>query len=183
MSLEDKIIVCDECAQEFAHTVEDQERYASRGFTNDPKRCRACRNKRKAEEKDLSGDGKTLECIDCGTEFLFSAKDQAYYAERGFTNEPKRCRECREKRKERARASRRGGGGGGGGGRGGPGGRDHGRGSFGGGRGRPRPGGDRGPRENFDAVCAECGVKTTVPFKPVEGRPVYCRDCFRGKRR
>jgi CxxC-x17-CxxC domain-containing protein len=42
-------------------------------------------------------------------------------------------------------------------------------------------GGDRGgsDREMFDATCAECGVKTTVPFKPSGGRPVKCRDCFR----
>ncbi|MHC4609618.1 MAG: CxxC-x17-CxxC domain-containing protein, partial [Planctomycetota bacterium] len=32
------------------------------------------------------------------------------------------------------------------------------------------------------AVCAECGVSTTVPFKPTQGRPVYCRDCYRSKR-
>lgn len=38
--------------------------------------------------------------------------------------------------------------------------------------------GDRAPRESFDVVCAECGVQTTVPFKPTEGRPVKCRDCF-----
>ena len=37
-------------------------------------------------------------------------------------------------------------------------------------------------RETFDAVCAECGTSTTVPFKPTQGRPVYCRDCFRSKR-
>lgn len=35
-----------------------------------------------------------------------------------------------------------------------------------------------GPREMHDAVCSECGAQTKVPFKPVEGRPVYCRDCY-----
>jgi CxxC-x17-CxxC domain-containing protein len=29
-----------------------------------------------------------------------------------------------------------------------------------------------------DAVCADCGKQTQVPFRPTEGRPVYCRDCF-----
>ena len=43
-------------------------------------------------------------------------------------------------------------------------------------------GGGRAPRESFEIVCAECGAATTVPFKPTEGRPVYCRDCFRTKR-
>ena len=33
-------------------------------------------------------------------------------------------------------------------------------------------------REMFDAVCADCGKPCQVPFKPTEGRPVYCRDCF-----
>ena len=30
----------------------------------------------------------------------------------------------------------------------------------------------------FDAQCSDCGQQTQVPFKPTEGRPVYCRDCF-----
>ena len=35
-----------------------------------------------------------------------------------------------------------------------------------------------GPREMHKAVCADCGQETEVPFKPTEGRPVYCRDCY-----
>jgi CxxC-x17-CxxC domain-containing protein len=62
-----------------------------------------------------------------------------------------------------------GGRGGRGGGRGGHGGR----GGYGGGGGY-----DRGPREMHQAVCSECGQACEVPFKPTEGRPVYCRDCF-----
>ena len=42
---------------------------------------------------------KTLNCADCGQEFIFSKNEQAFYAERGFTNEPKRCKNCRDKRK------------------------------------------------------------------------------------
>ena len=94
-------------------------------------------------------EDKMITCVDCGQEFTHSADDQARYAERGFTNEPKRCRDCREKRKTRAN-----------------------------GRGDNRP-----PRESYEVVCAECGAVTTVPFKPTEGRPVYCRDCFQSKRR
>ncbi|MDE3106248.1 MAG: zinc-ribbon domain containing protein [Acidobacteriota bacterium] len=30
--------------------------------------------------------------------------------------------------------------------------------------------------------CSECGVETTVPFKPTQGRPVLCRQCFQSKR-
>ncbi|MDD1743939.1 MAG: hypothetical protein LUO85_04855, partial [Methanomassiliicoccales archaeon] len=29
-----------------------------------------------------------------------------------------------------------------------------------------------------DVTCSDCGAQTQVPFKPTEGRPVYCRDCF-----
>lgn len=36
-----------------------------------------------------------------------------------------------------------------------------------------------GPREMFKATCSDCGQETEVPFKPMEGRPVYCRDCYR----
>ena len=35
-----------------------------------------------------------------------------------------------------------------------------------------------GPREMHDATCSDCGAQTKVPFKPIEGRPVYCRDCY-----
>jgi CxxC-x17-CxxC domain-containing protein len=30
--------------------------------------------------------------------------------------------------------------------------------------------------------CSECHIETTVPFKPTQGRPVLCRQCFQGKR-
>jgi CxxC-x17-CxxC domain-containing protein len=32
------------------------------------------------------------------------------------------------------------------------------------------------------AVCASCGVETTVPFEPTGERPIYCRDCFQARR-
>ncbi|WAI02156.1 CxxC-x17-CxxC domain-containing protein [Methanogenium organophilum] len=35
-----------------------------------------------------------------------------------------------------------------------------------------------GPREMHKATCADCGKECEVPFKPTEGRPVYCNDCF-----
>ena len=41
---------------------------------------------------------------------------------------------------------------------------------------------DRGPRQMFDAVCANCGQATQVPFQPTGARPVYCNDCFRAHR-
>ena len=97
----------------------------------------------------MSYDDRTLTCQDCGADFIFSADDQAYHAEKGYTNEPKRCPSCRASRK-----SERGGGGGGGGG-----------------------GGYR-QREMHPAVCASCGKDTEVPFLPRGDRPVYCSDCF-----
>ena len=39
-----------------------------------------------------------------------------------------------------------------------------------------------GPREMHKAVCADCGQECEVPFKPAEGRPVYCRDCYAKKK-
>ena len=46
-----------------------------------------------------------------------------------------------------------------------------------GGRGGGR-GFDRGPREMHKTVCSDCGKECEVPFKPVEGREVWCRDCL-----
>ncbi len=91
-------------------------------------------------------EDKTLTCKDCGTNFTFTSREQQFYADKGFTNEPQRCKDCRISRK----------------------------GQSGGGSYR----GDSGPRPSFDAVCAECGVATTVPFKPRGDRPVYCKACF-----
>ena len=36
----------------------------------------------------------------------------------------------------------------------------------------------RGPREYFDAICANCGRPCKVPFEPKTDRPVYCSECF-----
>ncbi len=49
---------------------------------------------------------KTLVCRDCGSEFVFTAGEQEFYAEKGFENEPTRCKECRTARKERMRPQR-----------------------------------------------------------------------------
>jgi len=42
--------------------------------------------------------------------------------------------------------------------------------------------GDR-PRKMYKIVCSDCGKEAEVPFKPTEGRPVYCRECFQKHRR
>ena len=38
------------------------------------------------------------------------------------------------------------------------------------------------PREMHKAICAECKKECEVPFKPTQGRDVFCRDCFAKKR-
>jgi len=40
-----------------------------------------------------------------------------------------------------------------------------------------------GQREMHKAICTECGEECEVPFKPTEGKPVFCRECFRKRRR
>jgi len=48
---------------------------------------------------------------------------------------------------------------------------------------------DRGPRRNFGpsekhkAKCSDCGNECEVPFKPTEGRDVFCNDCFKKNRK
>lgn len=84
-------------------------------------------------------EDKTLICKDCGAEFVFSAGEQEFYATKGFVNEPRRCKACREKHKNE---------------------------------------GSHREREMFTAVCDACGKEAKVPFKPREGRPVYCSECF-----
>ncbi len=49
---------------------------------------------------------KPLMCKDCGQEFLFTTGEQEFYAERGFDNEPQRCKSCRDARKANSRGSR-----------------------------------------------------------------------------
>jgi CxxC-x17-CxxC domain-containing protein len=53
----------------------------------------------------MESQDKVLVCRDCGKEFLFSAGEQAFYAEKGFQNEPTRCKNCRAARKGGSSAS------------------------------------------------------------------------------
>ena len=48
-------------------------------------------------------EDKSLTCKDCGSEFVFSASEQEFFAEKGFTNEPGRCSTCRAARKQQTR--------------------------------------------------------------------------------
>ena len=88
-----------------------------------------------------------LLCVDCGTEFIWTAGEQQFFADKNFKNEPKRCKACKDKR-------------------------------------AARPAGGRMARERVETVtkCSACGKETTVPFKPTQGRPVFCKECFQSRK-
>lgn len=93
---------------------------------------------------------KTLTCQDCAQTFTFTAGEQDFFQQKGYTNEPRRCPSCRQTRRSDSGS-----------------GSSSSSGSF-----------SRGPREMHPAVCAQCGKQTQVPFQPRGDRPVYCSDCF-----
>jgi CxxC-x17-CxxC domain-containing protein len=93
-------------------------------------------------------EDKTLRCVDCGAEFVWTGGEQAFFAGKNFKNEPKRCRACKSRRSERLAVS---------------------------------PSASRG-RVETRTVCSSCGKETTVPFRPTQGRPVFCRDCFQQRK-
>ena len=101
---------------------------------------------------------RTLTCSDCQSEFTFTASEQDFYAEKGFS-EPRRCPSCRAAKK----AAREGGS------------------SYGDSYGSGRSSYSSGPREMFSATCSSCGREARVPFNPTSGKPVYCSDCFRSR--
>src|SRR5258708_34104912 len=58
-------------------------------------------------ERLMEYHDRVLKCSECSAEFIFTAGEQMFFADKGFKNEPKRCKGCKAKRAE-------GGGGGGG---------------------------------------------------------------------
>ena len=48
----------------------------------------------------------TLTCKECGNEFVFTAGEQAFYAEKGFQNQPKMCKACRQAKKNNSQAKK-----------------------------------------------------------------------------
>jgi CxxC-x17-CxxC domain-containing protein len=93
---------------------------------------------------------RVLKCADCAGEFVFTSGEQSFYADKGFKNEPRRCKPCKTTRA-----------------------RDFGAGAA---------GSHGAQRTETQATCSQCGKPTTVPFRPTQGRPVYCRDCFQQRR-
>jgi CxxC-x17-CxxC domain-containing protein len=92
---------------------------------------------------------KTLNCRECGNEFVWTAGEQQFYSEKGLVNTPSRCADCRRQRRQSSNASM-----------------------------SQRSSRERAPRIQFPVTCANCGKETTVPFEPKHERPVYCSDCF-----
>ena len=62
---EDKTLVCKDCGKEFVWTAGEQEFYASRGFENQPQRCKPCRDPRKNSTR---GERQMFDatCASCG---------------------------------------------------------------------------------------------------------------------
>ena len=94
---------------------------------------------------------KVLKCAECGSEFVFTAGEQMFFADKGFKNEPKRCKPCKTARGQ-------------------------------GGNSSGASAATSMQRVETKTVCSQCGKETTVPFKPTQGRPVYCRECFQQRR-
>lgn len=90
---------------------------------------------------------KILKCVDCGSEFVFTAGEQLFFHDKQFRNEPKRCKPCKGKRASVMGHS-----------------------------------GAGYAKVETRTTCSQCGKDTTVPFKPTQGRPVFCRECFQQRR-
>lgn len=100
----------------------------------------------------MNDTDRSLSCVQCSSEFTFTADDQAFHASRGY-QDPKRCPTCRAER----RSSQGGGFSSGGNGDGYS---------------------DRPRREMFSTTCSRCGKEAMVPFVPRNDRPVFCSDCY-----
>ena len=95
-----------------------------------------------------------LKCADCSGDFIFTAGEQLFFYDKQFKNDPKRCKPCKSRRSGLAAAAA--------------------------GNGLAAAG---LARTETRTECSDCGVQTTVPFKPTQGRPVLCRQCFQLKGR
>ena len=80
MGFQDKSIQCSDCGTTFTFSAGEQEEFASRGYTNEPKRCPSCRQARKARQYGSNGNSNRTDgygyrparqmfpakCSDCG---------------------------------------------------------------------------------------------------------------------
>jgi CxxC-x17-CxxC domain-containing protein len=105
-------------------------------------------------EGEMEFVDRLLKCCDCGNEFVFTAGEQLFFFDKQFKNDPKRCKLCKAKRAGLGRSAS----------------------ATAGGAALPLS------RTETRTKCSACGIETTVPFKPTQGRPVLCRSCFQLKR-
>jgi len=91
---------------------------------------------------------RTIKCVDCNENFIWTGGEQVFFHDKGLKNEPKRCKPCKQAKNERLAAIS-----------------------------ASHHAGIR-QRIEVTVVCAQCAQQTTVPFYPSQGRPVYCRSCF-----
>lgn len=47
---------------------------------------------------DVEYRDRVLKCVECGADFVFTSGEQSFFAEKGFRNEPKRCKTCKVRR-------------------------------------------------------------------------------------
>ncbi len=94
MAFEDKALQCSDRGKEFTFSVEDQEFFQSKGYTNEPKRCPECRQARKSERYGNSSYGAPRQmfpavCAECGKD------TEVPFEPRG--DKPVYCRDCYRK--------------------------------------------------------------------------------------
>jgi CxxC-x17-CxxC domain-containing protein len=83
MSFQDKSIQCSDCGTTFTFSADEQELFASRGYTNEPKRCQTCRQARKSERYGSNSGFRSQRqmfsatCAQCGkdTEVPFEPRE------------------------------------------------------------------------------------------------------------
>ena len=110
---------------------------------------------------------KAMRCVACGTDFVFTVREQEFHASKGFTNEPRRCPTCRQARRaggSRDTAPAR------------P--REQAAGREGVQEPARAAGATQAERRTFAATCSACGGEATLPFEPVGNRPVLCSGCY-----
>ena len=76
MSFQDKSLECSDCGTTFTFSVEDQEFFQSKGYTNEPKRCPECRQARKSQRSGYNSYGASRQmfpatCAECGKRAAF----------------------------------------------------------------------------------------------------------------
>lgn len=89
-----------------------------------------------------------IECIDCSQIFVWTGGEQLFFHDKNLKHPPKRCKSCKQAKNERLSAISKA--------------------------------QEAGITQKIEVSvnCVKCTKKTTVPFYPSQGRPVYCRSCY-----